>query len=201
MALLSSELVRLKYELGYHLLAIGAEPYIGYVQQFDQVVLPYLNAGASTTSSTAVTAASAPTPVALTLADASGFVAGARVVIDVDTRQEIVTAQALSGAALTVQLSLAHSGTYPVTVEGGESIVRSILRKIAAVHDQFAAAANTAGLKRVDVIEWHGNSKSTTQMGMLGGALMHWRNELASALGVVNLWRLKQSAGQSLSLY
>jgi hypothetical protein len=201
MPLTDAEVARVKAELGYNLLTIGALPYIGHAQIFDNVIQPYLDGGAATTSSTAVTAATSPTPVALTLAAATGFAAGVRVVVDVDTRQEVVTAQSLAGSILTVQLSLAHSGTYPVIVEGGESIVRDILRKIDGVRTQLNNAASTAGIKQVDVIEFHGSTSATSQYTTLKGALAFWRGELASVLGIPDLHALRSSAGQVLSLY
>src|SRR4051812_9346081 len=99
MGLSNAEVRRIKYELGYDLLSVSAEPYISYVSLFDQIIQPYLTEGASTRSSTAVTAADEPTPVTLVLVSATGFSAGERVVIDVDSRQESVTIQALSGTS------------------------------------------------------------------------------------------------------
>ena len=119
MALLDSEIARIKAELGYNLLTTGALPYIGITQVFEQVIQDNVLAGASTTSTTAVSAQSTPTPVGITLASATGFAAGVRVVLDVDDRQETATVQSMSGSVITVQLTGVHSGTYPVTVDGG----------------------------------------------------------------------------------
>ena len=87
MALLDAEIARIKAELGYNILTTGAVPYIGITQVFEQVIQSNVLAGATTTSSTSVSAATSATPSTLTLADATGFVAGARAVIDVDDRQ------------------------------------------------------------------------------------------------------------------
>lgn len=201
MSLTDAELMRIRYELGFNLLETSAVPYIGVTQIFEQVIQPYLASGTNTTSTTAVTAATTATPATLTLASASGFTSLARVVVDVDDREEVATVQAVSGSTITVLLKLAHSGTYPVILEGGEAIIRDILRKIRTVHTQINAAVNTAGIKRVDVLEWYGNSAQTTQAAMLKNLLMHWRDQLASALGVPNLWRERGSAGQVLSVY
>lgn len=196
MALLDSEIARIKYELNFNLLSVGAEPYIGVAAIFSQVIQPFLGGGATTTSSTVVVAASTPTPVTITLASGTGFTAGARVVIDVDDRQDVVTAQSVTGASLVVALSNAHTGTYPVTVEGGESIIREILTAIRNVKNQMGSlassssiSAGTGGLKRVDDVEFHplsssASSSSTTAFGELGAQLVFWRNELASALGL-----------------
>lgn len=201
MSLTDAELYRLRYELGFNMMETSAIPYIGVTQLFDQVIQPYLATGTNTTSSTSVTAATTATPATLTLASATGFASLARVVVDVDDREEVVTVQAVSGSTITALFKLAHSGTYPVILEGGESIVRDILRRIRGVHTQIASATSTAGIKQVDVIHFFGDSTSTTQTASLQKLLMHWRDQLSSALGVPNLWRERSSAGQVLSVY
>jgi hypothetical protein len=137
------------------------------------------------------------------LADATGFSAGARVIVDVDSAQEVATVRAVSGLTITVLLQLAHSAGYPVAVEGGESIVRAILRKLDAVNDQLATATSGAGLKRVDEVEWHADSASGKggRLETLKSMRSFWRDELCSALGIANGWRMRSSAGQSVSLY
>lgn len=201
MALLTSEITRIKYELGYNVLAAGAEPYIRVHAVFDQVIAAYMTSGATTTSSTAVTAASVATPVTLTLASATGFAEGAKVVIDVDGRQEIATAQTLSGTSLTLALTKTHSGTYPVSVEGGESIVRELLLKIKSVSDEMTQALGEGALKKVDEVEFYPSGTKTT-FGNLGDQLRYWRNELALCLGVVNLRDVRGgNAGQNIALY
>ena len=61
MALLESEIIRLRFECGYNLLNAGAEPYVSVVAIFNQVIATYMQAGATTTSSTS---AGSPTPSA-----------------------------------------------------------------------------------------------------------------------------------------
>lgn len=212
MALLSSEIARIKYELGYNALSVGAEPYIGVTQLFEQVIAQYMTAGASTTSSTAVTAASTPTAVTLTLASATGFSAGDRIVVDVDSLQESAVVRSVSGATVTVLLSKAHAGTYPVTVEGGETIVRAILQKLQALSALAAGGeagalgglSSSVGIKKVDEIEFFGGGSSA-----LGGASRlseliklqdYWRDELAHTLGVVRL-NGRGGGGASVSMY
>lgn len=201
MALLTSELQRLRFECGYNVLAAGAEPYIGVTAVFDQVIATYMTAGASTTSSTAVTAATTPTPATLTLASVSGFSAFSRVWIDVDARQEAATVQAVSGSTIVVLLSLAHSGTYPVTVEGGEAMVRDQLRKLRVIDEQMTAAYSSAGIKQVDEVHFFGDASARTRLRELGDAQAEARDELCSMLGVQNMWRLRQQAQQTISLY
>lgn len=201
MSLTDSEVSRCKFETGQNLLTIGAIPYIGITQLWEQVIQPYTNSGAATTSDTTVAAATTATPATLTLASATGFAALSRVVVDVDDRQEIVTVQSVSGSTITVLLKLAHSGTYPVNVEGGETIIREILGRIRTLHSQIKSATSTAGLKRVDTIEFYGNSVATSQISMLRKSLSQERDELARALGVHNYWNDYSSGGQVLSVY
>jgi len=202
-ALTTSEVQRLKYELGYPLLDSGANPYIGTSAAFEAVIQPYLQAGASTTSATVVTAATTPTPIAITLSSAVGFAVGNRVIVDVDSRQEAVTAQLVNGAAVTLLLSKAHTGTYPVTVEGGESIIREFLASLRDIQDRIVSAASKAGLRKVDEIEFW-QAKAADSSGVFGEIVMqrdYWRDELASALGIVNLRRRRKSAGARCAVY
>lgn len=197
MALLDSELTRIKAELGFNVLTVYSEPFINHTAIFEQVIQQNTSFGAITTSSTAVTAAWEPTPIALVLTSPTGFQAGQRVVIDVDGRQEIVTAQALSGSNLTVMLSKAHSGTYPVTVEGGESIIREILGYIRGTKEKMADSFGTGSLKSVDEISFY-QAGGQTSFGILGSQLNYWRAELASAIGMPSRGR---SGGATLSVY
>ncbi len=197
MALTDSEVWRIRYELGYHIITVDAEPYISYVSLFEQVIQPYVTGGASTTSTTAVTAASPAAPASLTLVSATGFATGNRVSVDVDSRQETATLQDLSGTTATMLLSKAHSGTYPVTVEGGESIIREILSRIADVKSRMATTFGYGALKKVDEIEFYNSGGS--YFGALGDQLTYWRDELASALGVASMWSHKRAAAQQLA--
>lgn len=199
MALSSAELLRVRAELGFNVLSNGAAPFIGVTSLFDTVIAEYMTAGAATTSSTAVTAASAPTPVSITLASATGFDSGARVWLDVDDRMESATIQSLTGAVAVVDLIKAHTGTYAVYVDGGEAMVRDILNTIKATKAKMGTIFGTGALKKVDEIEWYSTSK--TQFGMLGDQLMFWRDELASLLGAPNCWRGTRGGGSTISVY
>lgn len=203
MALSTSEVQRIRKALGYNVLSAGAEPYITYVAVFDRVVQAYLSGGAATTSSTAVTAASTPTVVSLTLASVTDFAAGDRVVVDVDSLQEVATIRSVTGSAISVALALAHAGTYPVIVEGGETMVRDLLRKIAAVDTQLDAVTATAGLKRAEDIEWYQSSSfgGSAQLGALYTQRDMLRDELAMLLGVPNLWRVRRGSGGTIAMY
>lgn len=201
MALLDSEIARCKYELGYNVLTIGAEPYIGVARVFELVIQPNLLAGAKTTSATVVTAVAAgalASPVTLTLADATGFSAGDRVIVDVDSRQEAATVQAVAGATITVLLSKAHTGTYPVTVERGESIVREILGRLRDIAEKLGTSVvQQVGIKQVDEIEFFGGNMFSVRREMQR-MQDYWRNELASALGVQNL---RANVGGAIEVY
>ncbi len=208
MALLTSEVARLKYELGFNLLAVGAEPYIGVAALFEQVIQPYLLGGAMTTSSTTVAAASTPTAVSLALASAAGISVGDALIVDVDSLQERATIRSLSGVTAGVLLSKAHSGTYPVTVEGGESIIRAILQRLQALSGlgveggAMSGAIETAGIKKVDEIEFFGTGTwSGSQMSLLIRQREYWRDELANALGIERLNGSGASGGSDVSVY
>lgn len=200
MALLPSEVIRLKAELGFNVLTVGAEPYIGVTSIFDQVIAPNLTAGAVTTSSTTVSERCGPQQATIALASATGFTVGARVVLDVDNRQETATLESLSGASATLLLSNQHSGTYPVTVEGGESIVREYLANIRAVKAKMFDAFGEGMLKQVDEVQFYQSGKLTL-FGSLGTQLAFWRDELASVIGIPSLWSLKQASGSRLAVY
>jgi hypothetical protein len=197
-ALLDSEVARCKAELGYPLLS-QANPYIGITLLFEQVVQPYIVAGAKTTSSTAVVAADEPTPSTLTLADITGVHAGDRVSVDVDDRQESATVQSLTGSTIVVLLKGAHTGTYPVTVEGGEQIVREILARIRATKTEMGGTFGEGALKKVDEVEFYQTGGSL--FSTLGSQLMFWRDELAAALGIQSLWARRRAGATRMSVY
>lgn len=203
MSLLQSEVTRIRAELGYHVLTVDAEPYISYISLFDQIIQPYLSSGATTTSTTVVPAATTPTPVTLTLASATGFDAGSRVVIDVDSRQETATIQSVSGSAITVLLSGVHGGgglSYPVTVEGGETLVRETLRQISLAREQRSKSGGRGALKEViGDVSWYDTGKSAFESST--SEIMALRDELAALLGVANMWRVRSAGCSSLSVY
>ncbi|HEV8248209.1 MAG TPA: hypothetical protein VGP93_20680, partial [Polyangiaceae bacterium] len=185
MALLDSEVARCKAELGYPLIG-QANPYIGVTLLFEQVIQPYLGAGATTTSSTSVTGDGAP--FAIVLSVATGFAAGARVVVDVDGRQEKVTVQSLSGSSLTALFTKAHTGTYPVTVEGGESLVREKLGEIWSARVTRGKSQGRGALKAiVGDVEWY--DSGMTSFASSSAEIDVLRDELAAILGIENLWR------------
>ncbi len=213
MPLTASEIQRIRHELGYVNLNTAVEPWISITSFFDQLLQPYLLAGANTTSSTPVTAATTPTPQTLALASATGFAVGNVVIVDVDARQERATVASLSGNNITVQLSLAHSGTYQVLVEGGESIIRDILNQLRRISDGMNGKAGAlssilsrAGIKRIDDLEFFGGGNTLASQGVdpvtqLFEIREMWRDELASAVGIPRLNDPHNSGGSSIAVY
>ncbi len=214
MALLDSEIQRIRYELGYPNMNTAAEPYIGIAAFFTQVLQPYLLDGASTTSSTPVTAAANPTPQTLTLVSATDFHAGDVIVVDVDSRQERATISSLSGTSAAVQLSLDHGpGSYPVVVEGGESFIREILTNLRLLTSGMNGSASDlaefrtrVGIKAiVGDVEFFGGGQTLASQGIdpltqLMQLREFWRDELADAIGIERLNK-KHGSGSSISVY
>lgn len=197
MALLTSEVQRIRFELGYSVMSSSV--YVSsYFASLESILSSYLQSGASTTCATSVTAATSPTLVTLTLASVTGVSAGATVVIDVDARQERATVESVSGSTISVLLEKAHSGTYPVTVEGGEAIVRDLCNKLRDISEQVATSWSRSGVKKVDEIEFFEGASSVTK------GLLHVRDvvrdDLASALGVENR-NARRSSGGILEMY
>ena len=210
MALTDAEVTRIKYELGLNVLTVGAEPYISYVSLFDLIIKPFTESGASTTSSSVVTAASTPTFTWITLASVTGFTAGARVIVDVDSRQEAATIRDINTTQIGLLLSLAHGdgSGYPVTVEGGEAIVRGILQQIQRINGlgtssggYMGRAAARAGVKRADEVEFFGGGQAgKAPNASLEEQLNYWRDELGSALNFPNL-RGQRGGGATIAMY
>lgn len=214
MALTDSEVQRIRFELGYPNLDTAAEPYIGITAYFEQILKPYLLAGASTTSSTPVTATDSPTPQSLVLGSVDGMAVGNVIVIDVDARQERATIQNISSSSVTVQLLLAHTGTYPVTIEGGESLIRDILKELRLLTSGMNGASSAyssfrsrAGIKAiVGEVEFFGGGNTLASQGIdpltqINQLREFWRDELANALGIRRLNGKNAQGGGSVSVY
>jgi len=188
MSLTDSEIRRIKYELGANLLTFdGAAPYVGTAQIFENVIQDNLTTGAETTSATAVTAATSPTPSTLVLTSATGFAAGVRVIIDVDSRRESATIGSLAGTSMTVLLTKAHSGTYSVAVESGETIVRECLHALTGIGEKLGLdasgiAISAAGIKKVDEIVFKDGISNTPRHELLK-IQDYWRTRLGLAIG------------------
>lgn len=201
MAFSATEIFRIKRELGYNLLSTGACLYVDIAAFFDDggVLQSNVEAEVATTTSTSVTAASSPTPTTLTLASATGITAGDRVYVDVDTLSEVATVRNVSGSDVSVALTKAHSGTYPVALEGPIPIARNLLQKCEETRTELISTYGHGALKKVDEVEFYRTGGS--HFGNLGEQLMHWRNELSSVLGAPNLWDQRESAGSAMAVY
>lgn len=204
--LTTGEITRIKSELGFNVLSLGAEPYVGVTQYFEQIAIPNLQAGAVTTSSTVVTASGTPAPVTLTVVSATGIAMFDRIIVDVDNSIEMATVRAVSGTSVTALLSLAHTGTYPVMVEGGESLVRYYLAKCRTTAEQIASFGDSAGIKSADKqdVVFFGAQGEMNAGQTLGGLLKFWRSELCKLLfGVGDLGQFGNGGGggSRLALY
>jgi hypothetical protein len=209
MGISNAEIVRLRAELGYNAVQVS-NPYLTSYALFETVIAQYVEAGGDTTSSTPVIAQSSPTAIALTLAsvptDSNGnaLVALDQVVIDVDSLLERVTVQSISGSVITVLLQLAHSGTYPVSVDGGVAMVREKLAYIRNLTAQIQKMMKAAGVSKTDDVEFH---KPNDMVRVLGPAGAVWeqreweRAELADFLGVVYLRGMREQGGGSVTAY
>ena len=191
----TSELQRIKHELGINQLDVGAEPYVGITRYFEQIVLPNLNSGALTTTITEVTASpTSPVSVGLTLASAVGFNMLDHVVVDVDAARETATIQSVTFNTIVVQLSKAHGagGAYPVEVEGGLAIVREYLGYLRKIADRIQRFGARAGVKKADEVEFfggaHGRAAEANGFQTLEQMQQHFRQELCMLLfGVGNI--------------
>jgi hypothetical protein len=205
LALLDSEIQRIRAELGFAVTTVNAEPYIGFVAVFNQVIQQFMSAGALTSSSTVVTATvpAVAAPFTITLASGTGFATFARVVVDVDDRQEVVTTQNISGASLTALFSKAHTGTYPVTVEGGESIIREKLTEIRLIKDEMRDTFGEGAIKAVDELAFY-PTRDRTAYENLKRNLMDRRMELSYLLANgpgLNNWANQGAAAQRVAVY
>jgi len=191
--LTDDELARIKAELLDNVLSLGAEPYVSIRAIYDVIRDNVVSSSVSpTTSSTAVSAAG---PTTITLASATGYAAGQRVVLDVDGSREVVTLRSLSGAVASVICRKTHSGTYPVEVESALTIVRGLLSELEAVRDQIADARASAGLRRVDEVEWMDAASGRTQLDEMHRARELLRRDLAYALGLRGIYEASKQSG------
>lgn len=203
MPLLPSEVARIKSELGFNLLSVGAEPYVSVLAFFDAVIAPYTLTGAATTSATVVAATGAPMPITLALASAEGFSPGAVALVDVDTRQERSTIREVAGSTISLDLAFDHVGVYPVVIESGESIIRDLLSELRRVATTIGDLRSRVGLRSVDEVEFFGGGRTLASQGIdpLTQALRlreYHRDELAAALGVA---RLNAGNGNGMGVY
>jgi len=173
------EIFRVRREVLDNVMAYGATPYVSILSVY-QIVKDYVLSSSvdPTTSTTAVTDAG---PTVLTLASVTGLNAGDRVVVDSDDQRETLTIRAITGSTISVVCRKTHSGTYPVEVESGLTLVRGLLSDLITLEGLERDAPAQAGLKRVDEVEWD-NGGSTIRT--LSNRRMQLRMELANACGI-----------------
>lgn len=176
--------------------------------------------GVMTSSSTSVAAITQPPmPVTITVADPTGFFVGARAVVDAGARQEAGFIISISGSSLSLLLTKGHSGTYPVTQESGEAIVRGLLAKLRGLAnvldgsggdtDAITSAQAGVGIKQVDEIQFFGGTSGASNTGFTPGSTLdqliaireYWRDELANTLGLERLNGPGASGGGCISNY
>jgi len=199
--LTDDELARIKRECLDNVLDFGATPYISVLSIYtiirDHVVSSTVD---PTTSSTAVTATGA---AVLTLASVTGYVAGQRIVLDVDDARETVTIRTVSGSTVSVVCRYLHAGSYPVEVESPLTLVRGILSDLVTMEQAQRRNVQSLGLKRVDEVEWFGAAGEKTIGAELNERRMKLRMELAEACGIG--WVVRQGmarrAGGSVEVY
>jgi hypothetical protein len=206
--LLTSELQRTMFELGYSGLTLSALPYAfdGVTQIFLQVLQPYIQQGNLTTSSTLVGGSSNPTLTTIVVPSISSsptsgpttMLPGDTLIVDQDIYQERSHIQTISGAgpySITCLLQNPHQGTYPVTVEGGESIVRDRLRDCISVQQQLSGIAGRLGVKKADEVEFFATTnKQKGTRGELIELQSYFRDELGVVCGLENLRKRRPSA-------
>lgn len=210
-----ADLQRIKFELGFNMLTVGAEPYLGITRYFEQIVQSFINSGVLTSSSTVVAASpTVPAAVSLTLTSPTG---GAQppgalavldhVIVDVDAAQEFATVMSITSNSITVQLSKAHGagGAYPIEQEGGEALVRIHLNYLRKIADRIQRFGARAGIKKTDEVEFFGGSRgrSSEDSGFktLGQMQTHFRRELCMLLfGVGNIAQFGGGGG-SIGIY
>lgn len=199
--LTDDELARIKREVLDNVMDYGATPYISVLSVYsiirDHVISSTV---APTMSSTAVTSAGA---AVLTLASITDYASGQRVVLDVDDARETVTIRNVIGSTVDVVCRYLHSGVYPVEVESPLTIVRGLLSDLISMEQYQRKAPASAGLKRVDEVEWFGAQGEKTIGAELAARRQALRMELAEACGIG--WVIRQGiarrSGGSVEVY
>ena len=183
MPILDSELDRIRAELGYNLLNVGAEPYIGVQAIFTNVIQRYCREGLDTYTSTPIGEAGYVT-LALNEVD-NTLTMMTRVAIDVDGLFEMVTVRAVDYANKTISVyaKKTHYGTYPVTVDGGLQCIRECLAALADIREQMLATRGHGALKQVDEVGFY-DVRGNSQLEVLQGQAEYWRDMLAKHCGI-----------------
>ena len=191
---------RIRYELGYSAVTQTGEPYVSWTLLPD-VAFDNLGSGAETTTATAVATADVGTAVTLVLTSGTGFVSNVRIHVDVGAQREVVVAQSVVTTALTARFTKVHAGTYPVEVESGESMLRTLIFKLDDIRDQIQDSFATAGIKVADEVEFFEGAGGDAVLASLWGQRQRWRAELASLLKLPDYSNRGRGATSQLEAY
>lgn len=216
MSLRPEEVLRIKFECGVSVTLIGAEPYIAYNAVFDKAIQPYI-VDPTTTSTSTVTAGQTQSISLAAIPVIAGstnpaFSVGSSVTVDVGPASEVVQIQVLSGTTIWATFANAHgaNGVYPVTMAGGEQVVRDILTRLDVIKAQLTNNAPlAAGVEQLD----NGEIKlfPSTPIGSRRGSRDMFdsliaqreqaRDDLGEAIGFPNLRSMKRGAGSHVVPY
>jgi hypothetical protein len=195
MAITDSEVESLRFHLGYGNIGLGTSTYSpdGFKELFRDVVAAYLT-GDSETEATATIAAgkvAAVTPGAMT-----DIVARARLVVDVGDDAEIVTVKSVTATTFTARFAKAHSGTFPVSLLGGQARLRLLLHTADQAWEamQNGDIGENAGLKKVDEVEFYQG------MWVAKGKLTQYRIIQGQLSSLVRVQIVDSGSGGSASL-
>lgn len=189
--LTDDEMQRIRAELGDNLLNANASLYFDIRSMYSVIRDNVLSSSVAATSSSTTISAAGPTT--LTVASATGLVAGMKIQLDSDSQRETVSIRNVSGTTLSVICKKTHSGTYPVEVESALTLVRSVLSDLAAIEQGAALdALDSLGLQQVDEVIWRSDQ---SVIDAVDKARMSLRVRLASMCGIT--WVLKSASGAS----
>lgn len=178
--LTDDELARIKAEVLDNVLDQQATPWFD-VRAIYEVLRDNVRSS-SVSPTTSATAVTAPGPTVLTLASATGYVAGQKVQIDCDAERETVTIRAVVGSTISVICRKSHSGTYPVEVESPLTLVRGVLSDLAMIETGAALdSLEAVGLKQVDEVVFRDDETLTRAVARARNQL---RERLASLCGL-----------------
>lgn len=192
--LTDDELARIKAEVLDNVLDQQATPWFD-VRAIYEVLRDNVRSS-SVSPTTSATAVTAPGPTVLTLASATGYVAGQKVQLDCDAARETVTIRAVVGSTISVICRKTHGGTYPVEVESPLTLVRGVLSDLAMIETGAALdALDAVGLKQVDEVVFRDDETITRAVARARNQL---RERLASLCGLGFILSSARSGGNTV---
>jgi hypothetical protein len=199
MALSTSEIESLRHHLGYGNIGATAGAYSpdGFRDLFTDVISPTLSTGTETTATTAVTAGSTTTVTPAAMTDISANVA---LVVDTGSQAESVIVKATTATTFTAYFEKAHTAAgYPIATMSGLARLRLLLWDAdkAWMGLNSSSVGNTAGIKRVDEIEFFGKGQA-----VLKGKSEHYKSIVWSISHLVQVApRWAERGGTRLEAY